>query len=450
MGYPSIRMNDRHRSLREELERRLLALDAKLPTSSIGRLGRTAVAGLRGARLALRGKNAGDSPRDLESLTALAASVGQLKGTAMKVGQLMSYLELQLPPELKATLAVLQTHSPPMPFDRVIAIVTAELGKQAPPLLANMGASPVAAASIGQVHRARLPTGEDVAVKIQYPEMDRAIASDFRQAALGTRFATLLAPGANVDAIVDAARRALIEECDYEREARYQERFARIYADHGTLTVPRVHPLYCSRRVLTSTWIEGLRFDDFLATNPPQAERDRFGEALFEFYVGTLFRHGLYNWDPHPGNYIVQRDGRIAMLDYGSTREFDRVFVRKLAALNRAAHTDTRDAFHRALLGLGFVEEGQTYDFDTARRLVRSFYGPMLRDETLAIETGDAKPFGAVLESKRELLKFHLPGEFLFIMRIRFGVMSVLANLGSRANWHRLEQQFVESELVAC
>jgi predicted unusual protein kinase regulating ubiquinone biosynthesis (AarF/ABC1/UbiB family) len=440
-------MTDRSRSLREELVRRLLALDAKLPTSSIGRLGRTAVAGLRGARLALRGR--GDKAQDLESLAALAASVGQLKGIAMKVGQLMSYLELQLPPELKTALAILQTHSPPMPFERVVEIVTAELGEQAPPLLAQMSPSPVAAASIGQVHRAQLPTGEDVAVKIQYPGIETAIASDFRSAALGTSFARLLAPGANVDAVVGAARSALIEECDYERERCCQERFARIYAGHTTLAVPATHPPYCSRRVLTTTWIDGLRFDDFLATNPPQSERDRLGEALFEFYFGTLFRHGLYNWDPHPGNYIVQLDGRIAMLDYGSTREFDRTFVRKLAALSRAAHTDTRDTLHRALLDLGFVREGQTYDFDAARLLVRSFYGPMLRDETRAVEPGEAKPFGAVLESKRKLLELQLPSEFIFMIRIRFGVMSVLAQLRARANWHQLERRFAESAFVA-
>jgi predicted unusual protein kinase regulating ubiquinone biosynthesis (AarF/ABC1/UbiB family) len=438
-------MNDRRRSLRQELERRLLALDAELPTSSIGRLGRTAVAGLRGARLALRAKGTGENLQDLESLVALATSMGQLKGLAMKVGQLMSYLELDLPPELTAALAVLQTHSPPMPFERVAEIVTADLGQQATPLLAQMSSSAVAAASIGQVHRATLPTGDDVAVKIQYPGIDAAIAGDFRPAALATPFVKLLGPGASVDAVLNEARRALLEECDYEREARYEERFARIYADHATIAVPRVHSRYCSRRVLTTTWMEGLRFDDFLATNPPQSERDRLGEAIFEFYVGTLFRHALYNWDPHPGNYIFQRDGRIAMLDYGSTREFDRAFVRKLAALTRAAHTDTREALHRALVDLGFVRDGKTYDFATARKLVRSFYGPMLRDETVAVEHGEAKPFGAVLESKRQLLKLHLPGEFLFIIRIRFGVMSVLAKLGARANWHRLERRFAES-----
>jgi predicted unusual protein kinase regulating ubiquinone biosynthesis (AarF/ABC1/UbiB family) len=275
--------------------------------------------------------------------------------------------------------------------------------------------------------------------------METAIVGDFRPAALGTRFANLLAPGANVDAVVNEAQRALVDECDYEREARYQERFARVYAGHATIAVPPVFSAYCSRRVLTTAWMDGLRFDDFLATNPEQSARDRLGQAIFEFYVGTLFRHGLYNWDPHPGNYIFQRDGRIAMLDYGSTREFERAFVHKLAALTEAVHTDTRAALHGALLALRIVEETKPYDFETARGLIRSFYGPMLRDETLSIEPGAAKPFAAVVASKRELLKLHLPGEFVFILRIRFGVMSVLAQLGARANWYQLERRYTEN-----
>jgi hypothetical protein len=116
----------------------------------------------------------------------------------------------------------------------------------------------------------------------------------------------------------------------------------------------------------------------------------------------------------------------------------------RLAALTRAVHADDRNALHAALVDVGFVKSGQAYDFDTARRLVRSFYGPMLRDEELRIEVGEARPFGAVLQSKRELLQLRLPGEFLFILRIRFGVMSVLARLGARANWYRLERRFSE------
>jgi predicted unusual protein kinase regulating ubiquinone biosynthesis (AarF/ABC1/UbiB family) len=362
----------------------------------------------------------------------------------MKAGQLLSYLDLPLPPELRSALAVLQTHSPAMSFEQVMEVVKRELGTNAPMLLEHMDPTPAAAASIGQVHRSTLPDGIQVAVKVQYPDIETAITNDFHSAAVGTGFVGLLVPRSNVGAIVGEARRAILEECNYEREAVYQQRFARIYAEHPTLAVPAVHRPFCSRHVLTTTWVHGIPFDAFLSTNPPQSERDRLGQALFQFYVGTLFQHCLYNWDPHPGNYIVQPDGRLAMLDYGSTREFDRAFVQRLAALARAVHADDRDALHRSLVEFGMVQEDKPYDYDAARMLLRSFYGPMLRDEVLAIEKGEAMPLRAVLETKRELLQLHLPAQFLFVLRIRFGVMSVLAQLGARANWYRLERQFAE------
>ena len=436
------------RSVRDELERRLLALGDRLPTSPLGRLGRTVLAGLRGGRVAWRARQSDDQQIDINALAAVVTSLGQLKGIAMKTGQLLSYLDLPLPPEMRSALAVLQTHSPPMRFERVADIVKAELGGRAGPLLEHMAPLPAAAASIGQVHRARLPDGTQVAVKVQYPGIEKAITSDFRAADVGKRFVSLVAPGATVDAIVRESRRALLEECDYEREASYQQRFARIYRDHPTLAVPAVHRSYCSRRVLTTNWVDGLRFDDFVAATPPGLERDRFGEALFEFYVGTLYRHGLLNWDPHPGNYVFLGDGRLAMLDYGSTREFDRAFVEKLAALARAVRADTRAALHAALVDLDMVPNDNTYDFQGARSLVRSFYGAMLRDEILSIEPGEALPLGTLLENKRNLVKLRLPGELLFILRIRFGLMSVLARLGARANWYRIEQGFIDSEFA--
>src|SRR5215472_17309356 len=436
------------RSVRDELERRLLALGDRLPTSPLGRLGRTVLAGLRGGRVAWRARQSDDQPIDINALAAVVTSLGQLKGIAMKTGQLLSYLDLPLPPELRSALAVLQTHSPPMPFERVADIVKTELGGRAGPLLEHMAPLPAAAASIGQVHRARLPDGTQVAVKVQYPGIEKAITSDFRAADAGKRFVGLIAPGASVDAVMREARRALLEECNYEREALYQQRFGRIYRDHPTLAVPAVHRSYCSRRVLTTSWVDGLRFDDFVAATPPAVERDRFGRALFEFYVGTLYRHGLLNWDPHPGNYVFMGGGRLAMLDYGATREFDRIFVQKLAALTRAVHTDTHAALHAALVNLDMVPNNDTYDFESARALVRSFYGAMVRDEIVSIEPGEAIPVRTLLQNKRELMKLRLPGELLFIFRIRFGLMSVLARLGARANWYRIEQGLTNTEFA--
>jgi predicted unusual protein kinase regulating ubiquinone biosynthesis (AarF/ABC1/UbiB family) len=407
----------------------------------LGRFSRLFGSALRGGRL-WRRSVAGET-LDPEQLAAAIASIGQLKGVAMKVGQIMSFVEVAMPEELRTALSVLQTHSPPMPFERVTELVRAELGERADMLLAHMVPTPAAAASIGQVHRARLADGTTVAVKVQYPEIAKAIASDFRPAAVGTRFASLFYPGANVDGFVREARERFLEECDYRREARAQLRFARLYADHPVLAVPRVYEELSSARVLTSSWADGRRLEGYLASAPGQAERDRVGEALFEFYVGSLFVHGLYNCDPHPGNYVFAPDGRVVMLDYGCTREFDRAFCNQLAALSSAVQSDDRDELHRAFVGLGMVQEGRDYDFATARQLVRSFYGPMLRDEELAIAPGAAATLSELAKNKRELMKLTLPGELLFLLRIRFGLMSILSRLGAVANWYRLERRFV-------
>lgn len=441
-------MSEKTDRLQDEIRRRFLDVGSSLPTTALGRLGRTALAGLRGGRLlAFRGAgtDATDlSTSDIDRLVAMVSSLGQLKGIAMKAGQILSYIDVDVPPELRAALAVLQTHSPPMTFERVAEIVREDLPGTAESLLATMNPVPAAAASIGQVHRARLPDGTDLAIKVRYPDIDKAIEGDFRAAAFGTRIASTFFPGARVDEMVAEAKARFLSECDYEQEADAQERFGRLFAGHPTIVVPAVHRDFSSRRVLATTWMDGSTFEHFLDASPSQADRDRIGEALFGFYIGTLFRHGLYNCDPHPGNYVFLPDGRVAVLDYGCTREFDPDSRERLAGLTRAVHADRREDLHRAFLDLGMVREGRRYDFDTARSLVRSFFGPTLRDEVQSIHSGEVLSFRDMAKGKIELMKLHLPGEFLFLFRIRFGLMSVLSSLGARANWYRLERRLTE------
>ena len=430
--------------LRQELTRRLLAESKKLPTSTAGRLSRTAAAALRTSSMLIGRRLRGalgkdDDELDLDAMAGLVGSIGQLKGVAMKVGQIMSYIDIAVPEELRAALSVLQTHAPPMPISRVTEIMAEELGDKGRELATTLDSTPLAAASIGQVHKGKLPDGTVVAVKVQYPEVAKAIESDFAPAALGSMLSSIFVPGSRVDAFITEARERFLEETDYVHEAESQERFAALYSDHPIIMVPAVHRPWCSQRVLTTTFVVGVHLDAFLDQSPAQEQRDRLGVALFDFYIGTLFRHGLYNCDPHPGNYLFGEDGRMAMLDYGCTRVFDRDFVAKLAGLSLAIHTDDRDGLRRALVDLNIVKHGSAYDFETARALMRAFHGPMLEDEVKAIDLGPGLGMAEVAKKKRELLKLSLPGEFLFLLRIRFGLMSVLARLGSRANWHRLE-----------
>jgi len=312
------------KSVQDAIRDRLVGQTAKLPVSVLGRLGKTALTGARGGGLMLfRDLGAGDrelSDSDIEALTRFVQTLGQMKGIAMKFGQILSYIDLDVPEEMSRALAVLQTQSPSMPFEAVAGIVRQDLGARAEVLMKKIDHRPAAAASIGQVHRATLDDGTAVAVKVRYPDIDKAIENDFSMASFGTGMARMMFPGARLESMIEEARSRFLLECDYQHEARLQERFRNLYHGHPTIVVPPVFGEFCSTRVLTTGWMDGLSFDAWLASGPSQADRDRIGQALFEFYIGTLFQHGLYNCDPHPGNYVFLADGRVAVLDYGCTR----------------------------------------------------------------------------------------------------------------------------------
>jgi predicted unusual protein kinase regulating ubiquinone biosynthesis (AarF/ABC1/UbiB family) len=444
------------KSIKQELVGRLMEqAGAKLPTSSVGRIGRSALAALRSGRMLVKGRGReGAAPElDLDKVAQIIDSLGQLKGVAMKLGQIMSYIDIDMPQELRDALSVLQTHAQPMEWEVVEGLLREELGGRGAQLIERMEREPISSASIGQVHRATLPDGTVVAVKIQYPEIAQAIEADFGPAAVGARLLSALYYQARVGAFLDEAKQRFLEECDYLHEAHCQDRFAELYVGHPTLVVPQVHGDYCARRVLTTSYVDGKKLDAFLAGDPPQADRDRIGQALFEFYLGSLLRHQIYNCDPHPGNYLFLppsprlRRGervRVAMLDHGCTRQFEPRFVAKLANLTRAVHSDERDAIDRALQGLSIVRQGQRYDYPVIRGFLRGFYGPMLVDEVRTMNLSAAMDWREALKKDRQLAKFPFPGEFLFLFRIRFGLMSVLTRLGARANWYRLERQYVK------
>lgn len=438
--------DDEPAATRAELIRQLLDSSAELPTSALGRLGRTAWSALRNRQLFAGGEGPADAElADRGALARLVSSLGQLKGIAMKMGQLMSYVDLALPEDVREALSVLQTHAQPMSFDEVRAILRRERPDAADALLAQMTEEPIAAASIGQVHRSRLDEAGELAVKVQYPGIEDAIRSDFRVAKVGPAVASLVYPGADIEGFIEEARARLLEECDYEHEARMQARFGRIYADHPVIEIPDVHEAYGSKRVLTTGFAEGLGFEAFLDQDPSQQSRDRLGEALFEFYIGTLFEHGLFNGDPHPGNYIFPDDGRVVLLDHGCVRAFDQPMVDHLARISTAVREDDPDALRVELEAMGVVEVGDEEQFEIAEDLLRSVTGPMRRDERGPIEVEQAMEMRDVFARKRDLMRISLPPAFLYLFRIRFGLVSVLARVGAEANWGELEARYADA-----
>lgn len=416
---------------------------APIPTSSFGRLRRTAVAGARvglcGLAGRLRGRDLNLGALSPEALARLVESFGELKGVAMKMGQILSYVDGSLTPETRQLLAVLQRHSQPTPFAQIEQTIREDLRARAQALLARLDREPVSAASIGQVHRAVREDGTPVAVKVRHPGIEAAIRADFKTAAIGKVMARAFAPGVDVAGVIEEAQARFLEECDYALEARRQARFVDLLADHESIAIPAVHLDWCGPRVLTTAWHEGTGLEAFLLSRPRSEARERAARSLYEFYVGTLYRHGLFNADPHPGNLLFSADGRVTILDHGCVREFDRDTVVALVRLSRAVREDDARRIQAALGAIGMPDPKA--DFDVTRGLLRGFFSPLLTPGRHAVAADRAVAMGETVKLKRTVMRMRLPGKLMFLFRIRFGLYAVLARLGAELDWAALEDE---------
>ncbi len=293
--------------------------------------------GAQGARYAgTRAANIARSPdeaaealerRHLEAAEQMVQTLGRMKGAAMKIGQLASFIDTEfLPPEYRelyqSELATLRTSAPPMPWSKVRAVLEEEWEEPVEELFADFEHDTAAAASIGQVHRAVLCDGRRVAVKIQYPGVAEAIAADMQNAGLILRMAKALAPGLDAKAAAAELKERVMEELDYELEAQNQRSFARAYRGHPFVYVPDVVTSHTRERVLVTELVDGLGFEEVKRLDAEA--RCRFGEIVYRFCFGSIYHLQHFNADAHPGNYLLMPDGRVAFLDFGMTKRLER------------------------------------------------------------------------------------------------------------------------------
>ncbi|MEO0459751.1 MAG: ribosomal protein L7/L12 [Myxococcota bacterium] len=431
---------------RHGLEARLFEKVGNVSTTSWSRFGRAASTVAYGGKLYLKQQAqrvmTGQPEVDIKTLERVIFSLGELKAVAMKMGQILSYIDPGLPPVVRSYLAALQTHSPRLDHSQVCGVLLSELGPKADALMASLSETPISAASIGQVHKATGPDGRPVAVKIRYPKIKDAVERDLGPASAAAKVLSFFYPSTKLDLFSQHVRDRLLDECDYRIEAQKQRKLAEHFVGHPDIVIPEVYPELSSEGVLTMEWIDGLHLERFLRTNPKQEIRDRAGSALYAFYYGAIFRFGLYNSDPHPGNALYMPDGRVAMLDFGAVHALGAERVRELAALTHAVHADNPDLLHRAMVGLGLISEHNPYDKLGARELMRALFGPMLHDDARPI---DAAAITLTRRARKLLRKIAVPSEFLFLFRLRAGLLAVLAELGAKANWYREERRTVDS-----
>ncbi len=443
----------------------------RLPT---GRLARTArVGGLvtgQGLRWAgMRTANRVRSPeraaaardeRTAATVRELVEQLSRMRGAAMKVGQLFSMVELDGLPdeqrtELESKLATLRDDVPPVPFSRLERLMKQELGAPLGKIFASIDERAFAAASIGQVHRATTLDGDEVVVKVQYPGVAEAVDSDLRNAGLLLPLIKRLAPSLDAKALLGELRERIGDELDYELEAQHQRRVARAVRGHPFIRVPQVRTDLSTRRVLVSEYVEGERFEAVRALD--QAQRDRYGEIVFRFYFGLLYRNRIALGDPHPGNYLLCPDGRVAFLDFGFVRDLGVARIDAERAIALAVRDEDAGALKAALVAGGYVigQGADGLDAELALTMTRAAIRWYALPGESSLSGSRREParreLGAEDADRQAVFReqagrFTLPPETMLIRRMHALVAVVLSRLRATADWGAIAAEYLHRE----
>jgi predicted unusual protein kinase regulating ubiquinone biosynthesis (AarF/ABC1/UbiB family) len=446
-------------------------------TATVGRLAASEAVKQFGTRAANVGRSEqgaqeASARRQLETAKQIVAVLGTMKGAAMKLGQVMSFLDVGLVPEehreeFQQELAKLRDAAPTVELKQMKRVIEEDLEAKIDDVFAEFDEAPIAAASIGQVYRARLKEdplkgaphrggqagalegegGREVAVKVQYPGVASAVRADMQNLDMIMRLMKRMTPSLDVKAVTAEIRERIGEELDYEMEAQNQRSLARIFKGHPFIAVPEVVSELSRERVLVSEFVEGVGFEELKGY--PQAQRDRIGEIVFRFFLGCLYRHRQFSGDPHPGNFLLLADGRVAFLDFGLFKRMEREPVELELACQRAVVEGDAQTLHKLLAESGFLPEPERVDPDhllafiedaiwwytTADEAVR--LSPEIATEVM-IESSDPRS-----SHFREMRHQTIQPEHLFGRRMEMLTLAVLSQLRASNNWHRIAREWM-------
>jgi predicted unusual protein kinase regulating ubiquinone biosynthesis (AarF/ABC1/UbiB family) len=382
----------------------------------------------------------------LESASEAAQVLGNMKGVFMKLGQIVSFANDALPPEARAALQTLQKDAPPMAFHLVRGVIERELGGDLADHFKHIDEEPIAAASIGQVHRGTLRDGTEVAIKVQYPGVDEAIEADLKASDKMALLIDMVNKSADLTAVIAELKERMLDELDYRKEARNQQLFGRLWEGHPLIRIPRVHLALSQKRVLTQQYVRGFGFYDFLKQANAQEKRVA-SFAIGDFVFDSMFRNLVYNGDPHPGNYLFAEDGGVWFLDFGCVKYFRPDFMVGLKRFFRAIIENDRarhDAFVREI-GLVIAK---SYEEEFMWEMWRYHLEPYTRDEEFVFDEDYLERARKVMDPAR-LRTFNLPPDLLFFLRITFGLNAISRELGSAGNFHRVARRYFYDEGAA-
>ena len=434
----------------------------QIPTSRVrrsARVGRLAAGqaarqlGTKTANLARSedAANAALEKRQVEAAEQIVAALGTMKGAAMKLGQVLSFLDVGLVPEpyreeFQRKLGRLRDAAPKVRFEDMKNVIEADLEEPLEDVFDEFEEEPIAAASIGQVYRAKLSNGRAVAVKVQYPGVNQAVRADMQNLGIILRLMKRVAPGLDVKAIGEEVRARIYEELDYELEAQNQRSMARIYRGHPFIVIPDVITRLSRERVIVQEFVTGRGFEELKRL--PQDERNRIAEIVFRFFFGSLYRHRQFSGDPHPGNFLLLDDGRMAFLDFGLFKRMSDEAVDFELTCQRAYIEGDAQTLMKLFTEQGFITNPDRITPEGLMAQIDDSTWWYSRDEVVQLDPGIATKIAIEMADMRsshyhQMRHESLPSEHLFARRVEMLTMAVLSQLRAQGNFHRIAREWV-------
>ena len=418
----------------------------KLASIPVGFAGRAAL-GL-GKRLTGKSKDEVQAELMEKAANQLFTVLGELKGGAMKVGQALSVMEAAIPEEYgepyREALTKLQKDAPPLPAAKVHRVLDAQLGTKWRERFSSFNDTPVASASIGQVHKAVWSDGRDVAVKIQYPGADEALRADLKTMQRLVGMVKQLAPGADVQGIVDELIERTEEELDYRLEADNQRAFAKAYAGHPHFAIP--HVVASAPKVVIQEWVDGVPMAEIIR-NGTRAQRDLIGTRLLELTFDAPRRLGLLHGDAHPGNFMLLPDGRMVVIDFGAVAPLPDGYPVELGMTIRLARDKNYDELLPTLEKIGFIQKGQQVDVNDVNEMLRQYVEPIEVDVFHYTRKWLQKTTATQMELSMSQVKtarqMDLPPKLAIPMRVIASVSAILCQLDAHVPIKELSEDLI-------
>lgn len=391
-------------------------------------------------------------------------TLGEMKGLPLKFGQMASYIDGIAPPgyeqKFQEVLKKLQAKAPPLSPEAAVRVVTQDLGAPPETIFAQWEREPFAAASIGQVHRAKTHGGDAVAVKVQYPGIDVAIENDLKSLGLLEQMIAPMGRKYHTKETLDELRSVFMNELDYRREAETLEMFRRIHEEDDAIVVPQCFHGSTSKRVLTCELIGGRDYTTF-CSEASQVERNAAAETIWRFMFRALYRYGVLYADPHPGNYRFLGGGRVAFLDYGCARVIPSHLIVGMQGYAMAAQEGRWDDFYRACVELLGYDPTDAEGWQLYTEYTKFLLQPIIVDAPFKLTRERAREAVSFLVRGGKKMVFkdednlpnlpkpiHMPAEFTFLNRLQWGLGSVLAGLGAEANFYRITLPWIRGPVL--